>query len=98
MIGQNPDAIGWAIGRVVHQWFVPCVGFRVGTGDRLRGTSSTSEEKRELARAQVVEADVKQLLAGNAPWVKGMSLEIANLRGEIYKLYGLLARQSESDD
>ena len=36
--------------------------------------------KRELARAQVVEADVKQLLAGNVPWVKGMSLEIANLR------------------
>ena len=56
--------------------------------------------KRELARAQVVEADMKQLLAGNAPWVKGMSLEIANLRAEIYKLYGLLARpgQSESDD
>ena len=56
--------------------------------------------KRELARAQVVEADVKQLLAGNVPWVKGVSLEIANLRTEIYKLYSLLARprQSESDD
>ena len=56
--------------------------------------------KRELARAQVVEADVKQLLAGNAPWVKGMALEIANLRSEIYKLYSLPARprQSESDD
>ena len=56
--------------------------------------------KRELARTQAVEADVKQLLAGNAPWVKGMHLEIANLRSEIYKLYRLLARpgQSSSDD
>ena len=49
--------------------------------------------KRELGRINAVEADVKLLLSGEAPWVKGMRLEIVNLRDEMAKLYRLLLQE-----
>lgn len=53
--------------------------------------------KREIGRINAVETDVKLLLSGEAPWVKGMRLEITNLRAEIYKLYRLLLQERSSD-
>ena len=41
--------------------------------------------KREIGRIDTVESDVRRLLAGDVPWVKGMRLEISNLRDDINK-------------
>lgn len=63
-----------------------------------RELAHNKEAHRELRdNDRAVESDVKLLLAGNAPWVQGMRMDIAKLREEVIKLYQLLSQGRSPD-
>jgi len=91
-------AVPWVLG-IVGTVFLALLGVIVWF---LRREIGRNDEAHAGLRSdiEVVEKDVKMLLAGDVPWVKGMRLEIANLRDEIGKLYRVLlqSRSSGSSD